>query len=117
MILDHEWLAALAELTDHSPGIVSSALSIAIYALLRDGVPRFKRWRYERANGRSPGHNPGNEALTARVSTCEGELKEVNDFISRADERWKAQADHNKRMEDHVKVFYKKFDQLAGLGK
>lgn len=124
MILDHEWLAAAAELVEHSPGILTSIGSIVLYALIRDGFPRFKRWRYERANGGNPGHNPGNSTLVARVVACEtdmGEVKadvsEVKDFCARADERWKSQAEHNKRMDKHVEKIHTRIDGLAGLGK
>ena len=112
MILDHQWMTAAAGLVEHSPGIVSSVVGIVLYALLRDGLPRFKRWRYERANGGNPGHNPGNSALAARVTACETDLKEVKDFCSRADERWKAQADHNKRMDKHVEKIHTRIDAL-----
>jgi hypothetical protein len=115
MILDHEWLKALAELTEHTPGMITSVIALVIYALLRDGLPRYKRWRVERNS--PPSSNPGNSGLGQRVTACETDLKEVTEFCSRADERWKAQADHNKRMDKHVEKIHARIDGLAGLGK
>ena len=103
MILDHEWLAALAGLTDHSPGIVSSVIGIVLYAALRDGIPYYRRKR----NG-NPG-NPGNHSIAKRVLACEAAITEVRDACTRTDERWKAQEKFNDRLEEHVKNFYKRF--------
>ena len=115
MILDHQWMAAAAGLVEHSPGIVSSVIGIVLYALLRDGLPAFNAYR-RRRNG-NPGHNPGNSDLVQRVTACEADLKAVKDFCSRADERWKSQAEHNKRMDKHVEKIHARIDGLAGLGK
>ena len=115
MIADHQWLAAASNLVEHSPGIVSSVVGIVIYALLRDGLPRLRRWRYER-NGHTgnPGHNPGNGLAAKRLHECELAIGKLNDFTSRADERWKAQGEHNKRMEKHIEKIYERIDKVAG---
>lgn len=113
MILDHEWLAALAGLADHSTGNLSLT-GLIIWILIREGLPLYRRARNRNS---TPTSNPGNSGLVERMSACEADIKEVKDFCSRADERWISQKDFNERMEGHVKNFYKKFDQLAGLGK
>ena len=98
---------------DHTPGMITSIVALVIYALIRDGFPRYKRWRVER-NGGNPGHNPGNSDLVQRVTACEADIGEVKDFCSRADERWKSQAEHNKRMEKHVEKIYERIEKVAG---
>ena len=115
MILDHEWMAAAAGLVEHSPGIVSSVVGIMLYALLRDGLPRFKRWRYER-NGHTgnPGHNPGNHLLAQRLLACETAINEVKESCTRSETRWEGQKEFNKRMEKHVEKIYERIDKVAG---
>ena len=104
MILDHEWIATLAVFTEHSPGIVSSVIGIVLYALLRDGIPYYRRKR-------NRGSNPGNHSLTERVLACEVSIDEVKDFCSRADERWNAQRDFNKRVDKHFERIHDRLDK------
>ena len=113
MILDHEWMAAAADLVEHGPGIVSGVIGVVLYALIRDGLPRYKRWRENSANPGNPG-NPGNHSIAKRVLACEAGIGEVREACARADERWKAQADHNKRMEKHIEKIYERIDKVAG---
>ncbi len=89
MILDHELMAAAAGLVEHSPGIVSSVVGVALYALLRDGVPAFNAYR-RRRNG-NPGHNLGNGTISQRLLACETAINKVKEACARTDERWKAQ--------------------------
>ncbi len=106
MILDHQWMAAAAGLVEHSPGIVSSIVGIVLYALLRDGLPYYRRKR----NG-NPGHNPGNGTISQRLLSCEKAINKVKEACARTDERWKAQENFNNRMEKHVENFYKRFEK------
>ncbi|KKN66897.1 hypothetical protein LCGC14_0466720 [marine sediment metagenome] len=105
MILDHEWMAAAAGLVEHSPGIVSSVIGIVLYALLRDGIPYYKRKR----NG-NPG-NPGNLLLAERLLACEEGIREVKEACARADERWNAQRDFNKRVDKHFERIHDRLDK------
>ncbi|MEE8608680.1 MAG: hypothetical protein V3S55_13825 [Nitrospiraceae bacterium] len=108
MILDHELLTlaadALGALTEHGTGNLSLS-GLVIYVLLREGVPFYKRKR---------NHNPGNSNVADRLLTCEKALGKVKEFTDRADERWKAQAKFNDRMEEHVKVIHARLDKLQG---
>lgn len=105
MILDHEWMVAAAGLVEHSPGIVSSVIGIVLYALLRDGIPYYRR----RRNG-NPG-NPGNGTNSQRLLACEKAINKVKEACARTDERWIAQEKFNNRMEKHVENFYKRFEK------
>ena len=113
MILDHQWMAAAAGLVEHSPGIVSSVIGIVLYALLRDGLPWYRR----RRNGGNPGHNPGNHLLAQRLLACETAINEVKESCTRSETRWEGQKEFNKRMEKHVEKIHARIDGLAGLGK
>lgn len=108
MILDHEWMAAAADLIEHGPGIISSIVGIVLYALLRDGIPYYKR----RRNG---SHNPGNPAnnylLAGRLLACEEAISEVKEACARADERWNAQRDFNKRVDKHFERIHDRLDK------
>ena len=110
MILDHEWMAAAANLAEHSPGIVSSVIGIVLYALLRDGIPYYKR---RRNGGHNPG-NPGNSALAERILGCEKAIAKVREACARTDTRWEAQAGFNARMEKHIEKIYERIDKVAG---
>lgn len=106
MILDHELLTAAVDglkgLAEHSPGIVSSVGGLALYILLRDGIPYYRRKR----NG-----NPGNSNLGERVLGCETAIVVVKESCARTDERWIAQEKFNNRMEKHVENFYKRLEK------
>ena len=107
MILEHELMAAAANLVEHSPGIVSSVVGVVIYALIRDGLPKYKRWRN---GGHNPG-NPGNHLLAERILGCETAIVAVKESCARTDERWIAQEKFNNRMEKHVENFYKRLEK------
>lgn len=107
MILDHEWMAIAAGLVEHSPGILSSVGSIALYALFRDGLPWLKRWRQER-NG---GHNPGNHNLAARLLACETSINEVKESCTRTETLWEGQKDFNKRVDKHFERIHDRLDK------
>lgn len=108
MILDHEWMAAAAGLVEHSPGILTSIGSIVLYALLRDGIPYYKR----RRNG-NPG-NPGSHAVAERLLACEKAINRVKESCTRSETLWEGQKDFNARMEKHIGNIYEKFDKVAG---
>ena len=109
MILDHELMAAAAGLVEHSPGIVSSVVGVVIYALIRDGLPWYRR----RRNG-NPGHNPGNHLLAQRLLACETAINEVKESCTRSETRWEGQKEFNKRMEKHVEKIYERIEKVAG---
>ncbi len=108
MILDHELVTAAVEglkgLAEHSPGIISSVGGLALYILLRDGIPYYRR----RRNG---GHNPGNLLLAERLLACEESIREVKEACARADERWSAQRDFNKRVDKHFERIHDRLDK------
>jgi len=110
MTLDHELLTfaadALGTLTDHGTGNLSLTGLVA-WILFREVLPWYRRKR-------DHNHNPGNSNVADRLLTCEEALSKVKDFASRADERWKAQAKFNDRMEEHVKVIHARLDKLQG---
>ncbi len=107
MILDHE-LLTVAGLVEHSPGIVSSVVGVALYALLRDGLPAFNSYR-RRRNG-NPGHNPGTH-IAERMLACEEAIGEVKKSCTRTETLWEGQKEFNKRMEKHIENFYKRFEK------
>lgn len=108
MTMDHELLVfaadALGALTEHGTGNLSLS-GLVIYVLLREGLPFYKRKR---------NHNPGDSNMAGRLLACEKAIDKIEDFTSRADERWKSQGKFNDRMEEHVKVIHARLDKLQG---
>ena len=96
---------------DHTPGMITSIVALVIYALIRDGFPRYKRWRVER-NGGNPGHNPGNSGLIERVTSCEADIKQISDSCTRTETLWEGQKGFNERMEKHVEKIHARIDDL-----
>ena len=109
MILDHALVTAavqgMKELAEHSPGMVTSVVALLLYALIRDGLPWYKR----RRNG---GHNPGNHALAERVLACETSINEVKESCTRTETLWEGQKGFNERMEKHVEKIHARIDDL-----
>jgi len=107
MILDHEWMAAAIAagnaLTEHGTGNLSLG-GLILWILIREVLPALRRKR----------NNPGNSSLSERVLALEGGIGEVKEACARADERWIAQAEHNKRMEKQVEKIYERIDKVAG---
>ena len=117
MIADHKLLTEVIEAAqgfgEHSPGMISSVITLAIYAFFRDGLPRLKRWKEERTGG-NPGHNPGNGLLAQRLVTCETAINDIKESCTRTETLWEGQKEFNGRMEKHIGNIYEKFDKLAG---
>jgi len=115
MILDHKLVTAaiqgMKELTEHSPGMITSVVVLVLYALIRDGLPWYRRRRNHNPN------NPGNSSLAQRILACETSINEVKESCTRTETLWEGQKEHNKRMEKHVEKMHARIDNLAGLGK